>query len=100
MLITSANTRTQGIRKRTINRTVHVGPLSLRFMTIIMLAIVALFYLAQSTQSATKNYSVQELQQNKENLTKEKDRLEVEITRLKSIQGIQGNVDRLGLEVK
>lgn len=98
MLLTSAKTTKSGVRKRTINRVVQIGPLSLRFMTLVMLAAVALFYLAQSTQSATKTYKVQELRQEKDSLTKEQDRLQIEATRLKSLQQIQESADKLGLQ--
>ncbi len=100
MLITQSNSISPGVRKRTVNRVVHLGPLSLRFMTLIMLAVVALFYLAQSTQSATKNYSIRELELQKTDLTKQKDRLDIETARLQSIQKIQGNVDKMGLQVQ
>lgn len=100
MLMTSSNSLDQGVRKRTVNRVVHLGPLSLRFMTLIMLAIVALFYLAQSTQSATKNYSIRELELQKTDLTKQKDRLDIETARLQSIQSIQGSTDKMGLEIQ
>jgi cell division protein FtsL len=69
-------------------------------MTLIMLAIVALFYLAQSTQSATKNYSIRELELQKTDLTKQKDRLDIETARLQSIQSIQGSTDKMGLEIQ
>ena len=98
MQITSSKTTKQGVRKRTVNRSVHVGPLSLRFITIIMFAAVALFYLAQSTQSATKSYTIYGLELKKDELAKENERLEIETTRLKSLQKIQEGVDRLGLE--
>jgi hypothetical protein len=69
-------------------------------MTLIMLAIVALFYLAQSTQSATKSYSIRELELQKDDLGKQKDRLDIEAARLQSIQTIQTNVDKVGLQLQ
>ena len=98
MLITHAKTSQQGVRKRTVQRVVHVGPLSLRFITIIMLSGVALFYLAQSTQSATKRYTVRELELKKEDMQKDKNRLSIEATRLQSLQEIQGSIEKLGLQ--
>lgn len=98
MLVTSSDSSRTGVRKRTINRMVHIGPLSLRFMTLIFLAVVVLFYLAQSTQSATKKYTIRELENKKQELTGEKDRLQIETTRLKSLQEIQKGVTNLGLE--
>lgn len=100
MLITSSNSVKLGVRKRTVNRGVHLGPLSLRFMTLIMLAVVALFYLAQSTQSATKSYQVRELELQKTDLGKQKDQLDIEAARLKSIQSIQSNLDKTGLQLQ
>lgn len=98
MLITSSKSSRSGVRKRTINRTVHVGPLTLRFITLIMFAAVVLFYLAQSTQSATKRYEVRELEMQKTDLTKGKQRLEVEAARLKSLPNISESASKLGLE--
>jgi cell division protein FtsL len=98
MLITSSKSAKQGVRKRTVNRVVHVGPLSLRFITLLMLAGVTLFFLAQSSQSATKTYTIRELDLKQGDLTKERDRLQIETTRLKSLQSIQGSVDKVGLE--
>ncbi|OIP06393.1 hypothetical protein COS66_02425 [Candidatus Berkelbacteria bacterium CG06_land_8_20_14_3_00_43_10] len=98
MLMTHAKTSQHGVRKRTVQRVVHVGPLSLRFITIIMFTAVALFYLAQSTQSATKRYTVRELELKKEDMQKDKERLSIEATRLQSLQEIQGSVEKLGLQ--
>lgn len=97
MLITSSKSSKKGVRKRTINRVVHLGPLSLRFITLIFFAAIALFYLAQSTQSATKGYTIRNLDLEKSDLLNEKERLIIETTRLKSLQEIQGSVDKLGL---
>ena len=97
MLITSSKSAKHGTKKRTINRAVHIGPLTLRFITLIIFAAVVLFYLAQSTQSATKKYTVRELEMQKTDLTQKKLRLEVEADRLKSLPNIQESVGRLGL---
>ncbi|NCO43927.1 hypothetical protein GW889_00135, partial [Candidatus Berkelbacteria bacterium] len=59
---------------------------------------VALFYLAQSTQSATKRYTVRELELKKEDMQKDKERLSIEATRLQSLQEIQGSIEKLGLQ--
>jgi len=63
-----------------------------------MFTAVALFYLAQSTQSATKRYTVRELELKKEDMQKDKERLSIEATRLQSLQEIQGSVEKLGLQ--
>lgn len=87
-----------GVRKRTLSRLIRIGPLSLRFITLIILAAVALFYLAQTTQSATKTYKIRELRLQKEALTEESRRLEIEAIRLKSLKEISQGLGDLKLE--
>ena len=72
-----------------INRQLKLGPISVRFVTVAILIIAALFYLAQTTQSATKNYRLRELDEQKSKLQDENDRLEAEATRLKSLSEIK-----------
>lgn len=98
MLITNFNSKEEGLRQHTIDREIKIGPLSIQFVIIIVLAAMALLYLAQSTQSATKNYKLQELREEKTSFESEKERLEVEAARLKSINEIEKNADSLGLE--
>ena len=98
MLITKSNTTLPGIRKRTLNRTFQFGPVSIQFVTLIILAAAALFYLAQSTASATRSYKTRELEQKKVKLMEETERLKIESVRLKSLKELQSSVERLGLE--
>ena len=98
MLITNQNTMDLGTRKRTIGREVKIGPVSLSFVSIIILAALALFYLAESTQSATKNYQVRELEDQKNQLVQEQQRLEVESVRLKSLGEIKQSTENGNLE--
>lgn len=76
-------------RKRTINPLVQLGPVSLRVLTIASMASLLLFYLAQTTQSATKSYEVQALEGKAAELTEEVDRLELEAQRLQSLGAIR-----------
>ena len=98
MLITKTNNQDFGVRKRTIGREIKVGPLSLQFITVIILAALALLYLAQSTQSASKNYKVRELENRKVMLEQENERLEVESIRLKSLNEIKSKTEEMQLE--
>lgn len=98
MLITNQNTTEAGIRKRTIGREVKLGPLSLSFFTVVILAGLALFYLAQSTQSATNNYKVRELEDKKTQIIDENKRLEIEAVRLKSLNEIKKSTENGALE--
>lgn len=98
MLITNKNTIENGLRKRTIGRELKLGPLSLSFVAIIILAALTLFYLAESTQSATNNYKARELENKKVELEKENKQLEVEAVRLKSINEIKKSTENGNLE--
>lgn len=88
----------EGQRKRTINRTIHIGPVSMRILTIASLASLLLFYLAQTTQSATKSYEVQALQQTAQELVDEQDRLGLEAQRLQSLAAIKEGIGAERLE--
>ncbi|MBI4032860.1 hypothetical protein HY374_04095 [Candidatus Berkelbacteria bacterium] len=78
-----------GERTHTINRLVQIGPVSFRVLTIASLASLLLFYLAQTTQSATKSYEVQSLEQSAQELREDAERLELEAKRLQSLGAIQ-----------
>jgi len=98
MLITDKNTTEFGVRKRTIGREIKLGPMSLSFVTVVVLAGLALFYLAQSTQSATNNYKIRELEDQKAQVQEENQRLEVEAIRLKSLNEIKKSTENGNLE--
>lgn len=85
-LITNSVSGTQ--RKRTFRPITSLGPISLRVLTIASAASLLLFYLAQTTQSATKSYEVQALSANRDELVQEVDRLELEAQRLQSLGAI------------
>lgn len=94
--LTTGGALGSGERAHTINRLVQIGPVSFRVLTIASLASLLLFYLAQTTQSATKSYEVQSLEQHAQELREDAERLELEAKRLQSLGAIQqGMGDRL-----
>lgn len=97
LTITSNNSTTPGVRKRTIAQVLHVGPLSLRFITLILFACLALFYLAQTTQSATQNYDVQALSRDREKLSKDLDELKTQELRLRALNELNLSAKDQGL---
>ena len=98
MLITKNNSWQSGVRKRTINPEIKLGPLSLKFATIVLLAVAALFYLAQSTQSSAQKYELMQLNVSKNQLETQTKELEVEAARLKSLNEIKKSTQSSGLE--
>lgn len=98
MLITQANNWEKGFRKKTIKTEFKLGPISLKFITIALLAVAALFYLAQSAQSSTFKYKIMELEDQKGKIETDVNQLEVESARLKSLNELKNNVQALNLE--
>lgn len=87
-----------GVRKRSVERRVFLGPNSLKFVVLFVLAAFSLFYLSQSSQSATKNYIVSDLEQQKKDIGAEAERLEIEANRLKALSLIQDKANEKGME--
>jgi len=87
-----------GVRKRSIERRFFLGPNSLKFVVLFVLAAFSLFYLSQSSQSATKNYIVSDLEQSKKDTGAETERLEIEANRLKALSLIQDKANAKGME--
>ncbi|MFA6423360.1 MAG: hypothetical protein WCW17_02815 [Patescibacteria group bacterium] len=85
-------------KQRTVERGITLGPTATKFITVILIAVAALFYLVQQTQSATKNYQLQEKKIEKEALLKESERLKVEAIRLQSLDNTTKGAENLGLE--
>lgn len=97
MLITQSNTWEPGFRKRTIKKELKIGPVSLKFITVALIAVGALFYLAQSTQAASSKYKIMQLTESQKQLQAQSKDLEVEAVRLKSLNEIKNSSDSLGL---
>ncbi len=95
MLIT--NSWQPGFRKKTVRRELKIGPISLKFITIALLAVAALFYLTQSAQSSTFKYQIMELEDQKSNVQADISQLEVESARLKSLNEIKNSSQVMGL---
>jgi len=93
MLITN-NINQNPMRKRTISPQISFGPLTLRFITIIIVAALCILYLAQSTQGAMQNYKLRESEQIKQDLERENQRLEVDAVRLQALKNIDVNKDK------
>jgi len=81
-----------------LNRVLSIGPVSTKIFGITFIVLISLFYLAQSSQSATRSYAISDLENRKEQIDQGKDELAVEAMRLKSLQSIQSKAEELGLE--
>lgn len=98
MLITSNHTWERGRRKRTLKRELRVGPVSLKFITLSLLAVSALFYLAQSSQGSSQKYQIMQLTSTQQDLAAQTKDLQVEAARLKSLSVIKKSADTANLQ--
>lgn len=97
-IVTNSNSIDPGMKKKTVGRNVLVGPTTIKFVTIIIIAVLSVVYLSQSTAGASRSLKIRDIEGTKTNLLLEKERLETEQTRLKSLQSIDSNVDKAGVE--
>ena len=88
----------RGEKRRVIDQELRVGPISIRFITIAVITILSIIYLAQSNMAATKGYRLKELQKQQEEISLENERLEVEASRLRSLNNIKETAKEKGME--
>lgn len=89
MLITRNNSWQRGMRKRTIKKELKLGPMSIKFVTIALMAVVGCFYLSQSAQASSQKYQIMQVSSVKQELESKTKDLEVEAARLKSLTEIK-----------
>jgi len=88
----------QGVRKKTIRRDIVIGPNAIKFITIIIAAVLAVVYLGQSTAGAGRSIKIRDIENKKSDLMLERERLQTEQTRLKSLKEIDNNIEKPSLE--
>lgn len=74
------------------------GILSSRIVGFIILAVLALMYIAQASQASTKNIDVQTLRLHADSLQAEVDQLKIEGDRAQTLEMISTQSSPLGLE--
>ena len=87
-----------GMRKRSVERRLSLGPVSIKLVIIVLLIVFSFFYLSQSSQSATRNYVISDLQDQKEKTEAAKAQLEVDGNRLKALSLMQDKAKEKGME--
>ncbi len=70
------------------SRTLTLGPTATRVMLIIFFSVLLLLYLAQSTQGATRQYEVRNLEDSLTSLQQDRTQLELEATRLQALNAV------------
>lgn len=97
-IVTNSNTAELGRKKKTFARAITIGPNAIRFITIIIVAVLAVVYLSQSTAGAGRSIRIQNIQTQKNDLELEKERLEAEQTRLKALKEIDNSIEKPALQ--
>lgn len=87
----------KGKRNCTIRRKVSVGPVSLCFISIFILCLLSLFYLAQANQTATKGYEIRTLEEQLEALKAEQKKLELKAAELQSVRNVEEGSRQLNM---
>lgn len=89
------------LKRRKFNRnyksSFRLGKYSVAFVVVSIVFVSSLLYLSQSNKMALRGYDIAELEQKKQELLQEKERLEIESSRLQSIQEIQGGIKDSGM---
>jgi len=89
LTITNSNVNRLGYKKRALDRSVRVGPIALKFIALGLGFILLLFYIIQSNESSLKGYKIQELEDQKQDLINETQKLNLEAARLKSLEALE-----------
>ena len=69
-----------------------IGKYSLGFIILLLLFSLSLLYLSQSNKMAVKGYDIANFEKDKQTLMDEQERLEIESSRLQSIQKIENDL--------
>ncbi|MBU0728078.1 hypothetical protein KKA95_05320 [Patescibacteria group bacterium] len=85
------NNAPSNVRKRTLSQKVEVGMTSLVFVTIILVAIISLVYLAHANRNATKGYALKSLELRRSKLLTENEVWDMQIAQVKSLNSIQND---------
>lgn len=87
-VVTNSRSADLGVKKRTIGRKIFIGPKAARFVAVIIFAALGILYLTQSTQGADRSYKIRNLTAEKTGLSEQRDRLQIEVSRLESLNQI------------
>ncbi len=78
--------------------TFGVGPLTMRYLIVMLLAVLSLLYLVQTAQGSDKTNQIRNGQDKSDQLDQQLGTLEVNASRLKSLNIVGSSADKLGLK--
>ncbi len=92
--MTGSNQVRLGRKKRTISKSIVIGPSAIKFITLAVMAVLAIVYLSQSTAGASQAVTVRDIQSSQNNLNLEQERLQAEQTRLTALKNIDSQTQK------
>ncbi|HOX40836.1 MAG TPA: hypothetical protein PK263_01415 [bacterium] len=95
---TTSDVVDSGARKKTVDRRFFIGPNTIKFVSLAVLAVLAIVYLSQSTAGASRSMKTRELESEKNALDEKAKWLEVEATRYQSLREIDNAVEKPVME--
>ena len=84
-------------RAKTVRHNFRIGPVSLCFVSLTILCLVSLFYLAQSNQIATKGYEISTLEKKLEETDESNRRLELRAAELQAVKSVEQSAQHLNM---
>lgn len=97
-VMTKSNRIETGRKKKTLSKSIVIGPSAIKFISLTVVAVLAIVYLSQSTAGATRSIQIRDIQTAKDKLGLEQERLEVEQTRLKALKEIDTATEKQVME--
>ncbi len=86
-----------GQKRRAVNQSVKFGSISVKFLTVVIFSVLALFYLVQNQLSSVKRQDIKALQSQKTELVKQAEELQVNANTQKSMKSIQETAQKLNM---
>ena len=88
-------------KRRKFNRTYkpyfRLGKFSFGFVLLALILVISLLYLSQSNKMAVRGYDIADLEKQRQELSAERERLEIEASRFQSIQEIENGLKSSGM---
>jgi len=84
-------------RRIYLRRKLHLGPITLGFITLILICVLSLFYLTSTDGIATKGYELKDLEGKVKSLKDQNEQLKLERAQLESIKNLEENVKQFNM---
>lgn len=87
-----------GVRKKTTKEPVRFGRITVSVITILILFLLGLFYILQVNEVSTMGYEINNNDHRIRELEDQEKQLKVEEAKLKALQGLEGEIEKLNYD--